>query len=116
MKMKPLSSISKKSRLIDLKRSSRKNYENLKTSIVKFMEDDSSSRLCAGKKDIITEKGERKQKRVMLDTLLNLHKRFVKKTHMKIFYPMFCNLRPFWVVQPRCDNRNTCMCVLHTAI
>lgn len=116
MKMKPLSNISKKSRLLDIERSSRINCEKLKTSIAKFMEDESSSRLCAGKKDFITKKGERKQKRVMLDTLLNLHKRFVEKTHMKISYAMFCNLRPFWVVQPRCDNRNTCMCVTHSNI
>ncbi|CAB3228673.1 unnamed protein product [Arctia plantaginis] len=116
MKIKPLSKIGKKLRLMDTKRSSRKNCENLKTCIVKFMEDDSSSRLCAGKKDFITKKGERKQKRVMLDTLLNLHKRFVEKTHIKISYPMFCKLRPFWVVQPRCDGRNTCMCVIHSNI
>lgn len=49
MKIKPLSKIDKKLRLINTKHSSRKNCENLKTCIVKFMEDDSSSRLCAGK-------------------------------------------------------------------
>lgn len=68
------------------------------------------------KKDFITKKGDRKQKRVMLDTLLNLHKRFVEKTHIKISCPMFCKLRPFWVIQPRCDGRNTCMCVIHSNI
>lgn len=74
IKIKPMSKKGKKLRLMDTKRSSRKNCENLKTCIVKFMEDDSSSRLCAGKKDFITKKDERKQKRVMLDMFLNLHK------------------------------------------
>ena len=43
-----MSKIGKNLRLMDTKRSPRKNCENLKTCIVKFMEDDSSSRLCAG--------------------------------------------------------------------
>ncbi|KAK9872831.1 hypothetical protein WA026_019616 [Henosepilachna vigintioctopunctata] len=57
MKIKPLITINKKSRLLDIKRSSRKNCEKLKTSIAKFMEDESSSRICAGKKDFLTKKG-----------------------------------------------------------
>lgn len=116
MKIKPLSKIGNKLKLMDTKRSSKKHSQNLKTCIVKFMEDDSNSRVCAGKKDFITKMGERKQKRVMLDTLFNLHKRFLEKTHIKISYSVFCKLRPFWVVQPRCDSRNTCMCVIHSNI
>ncbi|CAH0402137.1 unnamed protein product [Chilo suppressalis] len=57
---------------------------------------------------------ESKQKRVMQDTLLNLHKRFVKETGIKVSYPMFCKLRPFWIIQRRCDDRNTYLCVTHS--
>ncbi|VVC87034.1 unnamed protein product [Leptidea sinapis] len=92
MKMKPLSKLGKKLGLIDINRSSRKICEDLKT--IDFVQE---------KKDYITKKGDRKQKGVMLDTLLNLYKRFVEKAHIKISYPMFCNLQPFWIVQPRCD-------------
>lgn len=66
IKIKPMSKKSNKLRLMDTKRSSRKYCEKLKTCIVKFMEDDSSSRNFAS---------------------------FVEKTHIKIYYSMFCRLR-----------------------
>lgn len=78
------------------------------------MEEDVNSRVCAGKKDFIPKEGERKQKRVMLNTLVNLYKRFMEKTKIKISYSMFCKLRPFQVLQPHCGDRNTCMCVTHS--
>ncbi|GBP27700.1 hypothetical protein EVAR_82747_1 [Eumeta japonica] len=45
----------------------------MKRKIINFLEDDSNTRLCAGKRDYVTKKGDRRQKRVLLDTLKNLH-------------------------------------------
>lgn len=88
----------------------------MKKKIINFLEDDSNTRLCAGKRDYVTKKGDRKQKRVLLDTLSNLHKSFMKKCNITISYSLFCRLKPFWIVQPNCDKRDTCLCVTHANI
>ncbi|XP_069109737.1 uncharacterized protein [Argopecten irradians] len=82
-----------------------------------FLERDSSSRLMPGKRDTKTKHGLKKQKRLLNDSLLNLHKKFVTEyPQNKLSYQMFCRLRPFWVVNPSCDARDTCVCKLHANI
>nr|CAH7725040.1 unnamed protein product [Callosobruchus chinensis] len=85
----------------------------LRTLVETFLEDDKYSRLAAGKKEFIKWKKLKKQKRYRLDTLRNLHKKFVK-TGTAISYSMFARLRPFWVVAPKVTDRDTCMCVMHS--
>nr|CAI5856331.1 unnamed protein product [Callosobruchus analis] len=82
-------------------------------TVQKFFEDVSNSRIGAGKKKFITRKTIRKQKRHLLDTILNLYKKFLV-SHFKISYQTFCRLRPFWVVKPSAQNRDTCLCVIHS--
>lgn len=113
--MKPLKKIGKVG-LMESKRKAKASYELMKTKIINFLEDDSNTRLCAGKRDYVTKKGDRKQKRVLLDTLRNLHKSFMKKCNIKISYSLFCRLKPFWIVQPNCDKRDTCLCVTHANV
>lgn len=72
------------------------------------MEEDSNGRACAGKKDYIKKQGECKQTRVMLDTLYNFYKLFAE-TPNNIMYSTSCKLQLFWIVQPHCDIRNTCI-------
>ena len=47
------------------------NMEMIKKEIEKFLEDDSSSTMCPGKKDTITFKQCKKQKRYFNDSLKN---------------------------------------------
>jgi hypothetical protein len=55
-----------------------------------------------------------KQKRYLLDSLKNLHQKFLKTNSMTIGYSSFCKLRPFWVVVPQVVD--TCACVTHENI
>lgn len=84
--------------------------------VLEFYEDDSNSRQSAGKKEFITRRNTKKQKRYLLDSLRNLHKNFLKSGSVAISYALFCRLRPFWVVPPALSDRDTCMCVIHANI
>ncbi|KAF9407697.1 hypothetical protein HW555_012370 [Spodoptera exigua] len=81
--------------------------------VQKFFEDDSNSRQAAGKKEFVSRKQVKKQKRYLLDTMKNLHKKFLKTTPCVISYSLFTRLRPFWVVPPTLSNRETCSCTIH---
>ncbi|XP_022821191.1 uncharacterized protein LOC111361843 [Spodoptera litura] len=87
--------------------------ELLRKEVEIFYEDDENSRLCSGKKEFITRNKIRKQKRYLNDSLLNLHKKFLKKSNLIISYSAFCKLRPFWVIIPDFRSRDTCLCKLH---
>nr|CAH7752860.1 unnamed protein product [Callosobruchus chinensis] len=88
----------------------------LQKKVQEFLEDDSNSRQTAGKKEFVTKKNVRKQRRYMLDTLRKLHQKFMKVTALDISYALFCRLRPFWIMQPSLQNRNTCACIVHENI
>ncbi|XP_049871225.1 uncharacterized protein LOC126373477 [Pectinophora gossypiella] len=89
--------------------------ESYKRAVQNFFEDDSNSRMAAGKKEFISRNTVRKQKRYLLDTVFNLYKKF-KTGNIKLSYQTFCRLRPFWVVKPNTQNRDTCLCVVHTNV
>lgn len=67
------------------------------------------------KKDVKTVKKLKKQKRYLNDTLKNLHQKFIEN-HSKISFSFFCKLRPFYVVRPVVNARDTCMCIKHANI
>ncbi|XP_060801187.1 uncharacterized protein LOC132904255 [Amyelois transitella] len=95
-------------------KSTKKNSKNKMIAIIRqFYEDDSNSRCAAGKKECITRNGIKKQKRFLLDSLKNLHQKFLSTNSMTIGYSLFCQLRPFWVVEPKLTDRDTCACVTH---
>lgn len=66
------------------------------------------------KKDCKTLKKIKKQKRYLNDTMLSLHKAFLKTVPYKTSYGQFCRLRPFWVVYQKPSERDTCQCTIHT--
>jgi len=71
------------------------------------------SRLCAGmKKTITTQRGVKKQKRLLSDNMKNLHRKSVTEGG-HISYAKFCKLRPFWIVPPLEMDRETCPCSIH---
>lgn len=116
--MKTLSRPGKKSNIngLDVPAAKRcKIPDSYKIAVQNFFEDDSNSRMTAGKKEFITRKTVKKQKRYLSDTVLNLYKKFITG-NLKISYQTFCRLRPFWVVKPNAQNRDTCLCIVHSNI
>lgn len=85
-------------------------------SVQKFFEEDSVSRMLPGKKDFVRKGRVKKQRRILLDSLKNLHKRFLKEKGFKISYTTFTRCRPFWVTFPKARDRETCACIRHENI
>lgn len=81
--------------------------------IKEFLERDENSRMCPGKKDFVVKNKLKKQKRILLGSLKNLHKKFVDEKNGEISYVTFCRLKPFWIVYPKNQDRETCACVKH---
>lgn len=83
--------------------------------VTDFLSQDENSKQCAGKKETITQKKVKMQKRLLTDSLKNLHKTFTAtyQNHNDMSYSRFCKLRPFWITIPDCKNRDTCLCKLH---
>lgn len=81
--------------------------------VAHFLERDDNSRATTGKRDTITRKKLKMQKRLLSDSLKNLHKKFkAEKPNIKISYSEFCKRKPFWVVHPSVKDRETCLCKL----
>lgn len=91
-----------------------KRMAEVKESVENFFLRDENSTLAPGKKDTIYFKKQTKQKRYMTDTLKNLHKKFIDESSSNISFSTFCRLRPFYIVRPAINSRNTCLCVKHT--
>lgn len=76
-----------------------------------YLRDD--SRIITGKKNTKTANKIKRQRRVLQDTLKNLHRKYESENHPKVSYATFCRLRPFWVTEPRETDRETCLCKKH---
>ena len=71
------------------------------------------SRMLAGKKNTVTRKGIKKQRRVLNDTLHNLFLKFSSENKLlKISFISFYRCKPFYVQRPRDKDRETCSCKL----
>ncbi|KAF9408110.1 hypothetical protein HW555_012084, partial [Spodoptera exigua] len=78
-----------------------------------FYEDDENSKQCPGKQDYITRHKLKKQKRYLTDSLKNLHRKYLDSGLPPISYVTFTRLKPFWVLQPSLNSRDTCLCKPH---
>lgn len=78
-----------------------------------FLLRDDVSRMTPGSKQTITQKKQKMQKRLLTDTLKDLHRKCLSEGHGPLSYTTFCRLRPFWVVTPSDADRNTCLCKTH---
>lgn len=97
-------------------RSNKPNIQNEKESIrmIKdFYDRDDVSRATAGRKECKTKNKNKQQKRFLLDSMLNLFKKFVTEGG-KCSYTTFTRHRPFYVVNPTINDRNTCACTKHS--
>lgn len=82
--------------------------------IKQFYLDDANSTACAGKREFITRNKTRMQKRYLCLPLKDMHKKFQSETKLRVSYSFFCTIRPFWVLFPKKENRDTCLCIVHT--
>ena len=78
-----------------------------------FFYRDDVSRITTGKKNTITRNRVKMQRRLLSDSLQNLHRKFISEGGPDISYSFFCNLRPFYVVEPTELDRQTCQCKAH---
>ena len=74
---------------------------------------DDNSRMTTGKRQTVTKSKVKEQKRLLLDTLTNLHEKFCGEFPSNISYVTFTRYRPFWVRQPTAKDRETCLCRKH---
>ena len=86
--------------------------KSLVSKVKTFFTRDDVSQMTTGKKQTITKKKIKMQKRFLVDTMKNLHRKFLAENNT-ISYASFCWLRPFWVVHPSLSDRDTCQCRLH---
>jgi len=89
---------------------------SLKTmkKIQQYFQSDDVSRITTGKRDTITKNAEKRQRRVLLDTIQNLHVKFCADNPLEhVSYSLFCTLRPFHVVHASARDRQTCLCKVH---
>ena len=82
--------------------------------VKEFFNRDDVSRMTAGKRETVTYKKVKTQRRYILDSLENLHRKFLAENpNIKLSYALFCRMRPFWVLFPTLKNRETCLCKIH---
>lgn len=84
-----------------------------KSKVKTFFTRDDISRITTGRKQTITRNKVKKQKRFLVDTMKNLHKKFLAENTHNISYSLFCKLQPFWVVHSILSDHNTCLCKIH---
>ena len=86
----------------------------LKSCVRLFFERDDVSRLTTGRKQTKTKSKLKNQKRFLMDTMRNVQRKFLAEyPNRLISYSLFCQLRPFWVVNPTLSERDTCLCEIH---
>ena len=90
-----------------------KKIESLRQDIFKFFVNDNNTTQSPNKKDFLTFKKEKKLKRYVNDSLLNLHKTFHVGYGKKISFPTFLSHKPFFVVYLKFNARDACACPNH---
>lgn len=91
----------------------RNRKEKKSKEIESFFCRDDVSRATAGKKECLTKKSIKKQKRYLLDSMVNVHKMY-RESGGKSSYTTFIRHRPFYVVTPKICERDTCACIRHS--
>ena len=88
--------------------------QKLAKTVEAFLNRDDNSRITTGKHDTISKNKVKKQRRILADTLENLHAKFCQeKPAEKMSYSLFCRLRPFYIVHPKNKDRQSCLCRIH---
>lgn len=85
----------------------------LANSVQEFFCRDDNSRITTSKTDTKSKNGVKKQRRILMETLTRLHAKYRVETGNTISYSLFCKMKPFFVVAPTNEDRETCLCKLH---
>lgn len=96
-------------RLMKARNEVRKKYMK---DIHDFFEREDVSRPSAGKNECITRNKDKVQKRYLLKPIYKLYKQY-KAEGGEASLQTFYRFRPFYVVKPRLQDRNTCACIKH---
>ena len=91
----------------------KKSVNLVRETVIEFFQSDDVSTQAPGKKDCITFKKKRKQKRYLNNSLLFLHRKFCDENPFVVSYTTFCRMKPFWVLNRKVDERDTCLCISH---
>lgn len=87
---------------------------DIRKSVHEFLEKDENTKMCPGKKDFVAKGKVKRQKRILLDSFKNLHKKYLAtEPRHRISMTTFWRYRPFWVVLPKYSDRETCACIKH---
>jgi hypothetical protein len=85
--------------------------KNVAAQVKSFYVREDISRITAGKKETVTRGKVKKQKHYLMQPLCRTYKTFrVENPQIRISLATFRRLRPFWVVRPGIQNRETCTC------
>lgn len=79
-----------------------------KQDVIKILEMDCHSRMTSSLRETISQDKEKVKKRFLFTTMQG-HKEF----KYSIAYTKFSSLRPFWVLFPNCDKRDTYVPVIN---
>ena len=84
-------------------------------AVVSFLTRDENSRLLPGKKDTITKNKVKYQQRVLTKPLKELHTLYNSEMEKSLClsYRQFTRKRPFYVTEPKIQDRETCACMEH---
>lgn len=96
-------------------RGAKKHAEMNRAQVAQFLCRDENSRLLPGKKDTVTKKKIKVQRRVLQKTLKELHEQYntEMKKEIRLSYRQFLRLRPFYITEPKASDRDTCACIDH---
>lgn len=79
-----------------------------------FLESDDNSTMITGKRDTFIKNKIKMQKWFLHNTLFNLHQIFFETNSLKISYSQFWCFKPFQIVVPYVNRRDTCLCIKHS--
>ena len=102
-------------KLLSNEKNNQSNYrerrKNIKEKVVSFYLNDENSRPTPSAHETVTKNKKKMQKRMLSDTVFNLHRIFCKELNIVISRALFYKLKPFWVVNQKLSSRATCLCV-----
>ncbi|CAG9782601.1 unnamed protein product [Diatraea saccharalis] len=81
--------------------------------ITQFYLRDDVSRITSGRKETRTQHKEKKQIRYLMDTLVESYKKY-KDGGGRYGLTSFFNHKPFYVLSPHLNARDTCLCIKHS--
>ena len=86
----------------------------LKTSVTDLYNRDDNSYMTQVKKETVTRNKTKLQKRLLLDSMTNSHKKYLRENSgSKMGHTLFCKFRPFWIEKPGLTDIQTCLCKKH---